>query len=110
MANNRYVYQQTTNVSINKNKLLDIASNQALSKKDYRVLLCLFTELNGWSADPLPRAKDPLNYKKIDISKIADVLNLKKKEIKECISTLIEAEIIEEGDSETIQNGYRFLF
>lgn len=110
MANNKYVYQQTTNVSINKEKLLEIASNQALNKKDYRVLLCLFTELNGWSANPTPRTKDPLNYKKIDISKIADVLNLKKKEVKDCIRTLIEAEIIEEGDSETIKSGYRFLF
>lgn len=110
MANNRCTYQQVTNVSINKEHLLRIAADEELSKKDYRVLLCLFTELDGWTQNPKKFTKDPLNFKKIDIKAISEVLNLEKKEIKKCIMNLIEADIIECGDSDTIKNGYRFVF
>lgn len=110
MANNRFTYQQVTNVSINKSKLLDIASDQELGKKDYKVLLVLFTELNGWRMNPNYFTEDPLNYKKIDTKKIADILCMTNKEVKKCIKNLIYADIIECGSSDTIKNGYRFTF
>lgn len=110
MANNRCTYQQVTNVSINKDSLLNIASDDMLSKKDYKVLLCLFTELDGWAPSVTRYTKDPLNFKKIDIKAISQVLGIDKKEIKKSIRTLIEARIIECGDSDTLKDGYRFTF
>lgn len=111
MANNRNVYQQLTNVSINKKQLIEISKNIALSKKDLRVLLILFTELNGWSEPKNGKEiKDPFNFKKIDIESIAETLDLKKKEVKECIRNLMDAGLIEPGDNDTVKNGYRFTF
>lgn len=110
MANNRCTYQQVTNVSINKDSLLNIAADYELSKKDYKVLLCLFTELDGWAPSTTRYTKDPLNFKKIDIKAISQVLGIDKKEIKKSVRNLIEAEIIECGDSDTVKDGYRFTF
>ncbi len=110
MANNKYTYQQVTNVSINKDMLLNIACDFTLSKKDYKVLLCLFTELEGWSPNPQRTTKDPLNFKKIDIKAISEWLDLDKKEIKKSIRHLEKCSIIERGDSDTIRDGYRFTF
>ena len=114
MANNRNTYQQLTNVSINKQKLLEIASNIALSETDLRVLMCLFTELNGWCpTDPYAPgrpATDPLNFSIIDVEKIAKTLDIKKKQVKKSIKNLFDACIIEDGSSKTISHGYRFTF
>lgn len=112
MANTRGTSQQMSNVSINKNKLIEIAGNEALSKKDLRVLLCLFTELEGYKRPEKERrdTKDPLNYKKIDARTIAEILNISKKEVKKSIENLIEADLLEPGDSGTVKNGYRFQF
>ena len=110
MANNRCTYQQVTNVSINKDSLLEIAADLELTKKDYEVLLCLFTELDGWAPSSSRYTKDPLNFKKIDVKAISEVLDLDKQELKKSIRNLIEAGIIECGDSETIKDGYRFTF
>ena len=111
MANNRNVYQQVANVSINKNKLIEIATNYGLSSTDLRVLLCLFTELNGWT-EPKNRKelKDPLNYRLIDKEKISELLDIKKKQVKESINNLMDAGLIEPGSSETVKKGYRFTF
>lgn len=110
MANNIHTYQQVRNVSINKEKLLQIASNEAISKKDFRVLLCLFTQLDGWAPNAKKITNDPLNYKKIDVKAIASAINLDKKEVKKAINNLMDALIIEQGDSDTLKNGYRFTF
>ena len=112
MSNNRYVYQQVTNVSINKDKLVEIATNYGLDETDLRVLLCLFTELNGWVEPmrPAREVKDPKNFKLVDKEKIADLLAIKKKRVKKALLNLEEAGLIEPGDSDTVQNGYRFTF
>ena len=114
MANNRNTYQQLTNVSINKKKLLEIASNEALDETDLRVLLCLFTELNGWSpTDPYAPGRpavDPLNFSIIDINEIANTLDIKKKKVKRSIKNLFDLCIIEDGSSQTVSHGYRFTF
>lgn len=111
MANTNYVYQQTRNVSISKEKLLEIATNDDLTETDLRVLFCLFTELNGWVEPKNTRQiKDPLNFKIIDKDKIAKCLSIKKKEVKKSINHLMDNFLIEPGDSETVVNGYRFTF
>ena len=115
MANSRNTYQQTTNVSINKNKLIEIATNYGLNETDLRVLFVLFTELNGWSRPPraveYARAgQDPMNYKILDKEKIAETLDLKKKQVKKAINNLIDAGLVEPGSSDAVQDGYRFTF
>lgn len=110
MANNRNVYQQGHTVSIPRVNLLDVAGNDMLGKKDLRVLLVLFTQLDGWSAPKSGTFKDPDNFKKIDVDAIADKLDMKKKEVKTCIKNLEDMFLIESGSSETITNGYRFTF
>ena len=112
MANSRATSQQLNNVSINKSKLIEIAGNSVLSKKDLRVLLCLFTELEGYVPPKIERhdTKDPLNYTKIDVKSISEIVGITKKEVKKCIENLIDAELLDPGDSETIKNGYRFMF
>lgn len=109
MANNRCTYQQVSNVSIPKVNLLEIARNEELSKKDFRVLLCLFTELDGWKPG-VYNTKDPQNYKKIDIKTIAYSLCMNKKDVRHAIEKLLDCDIIEEGYSDTVSNGYRFCF
>lgn len=108
MANNRCTYQQIENVSINKKSLADIAVFGSLSKSDYRVLLILFTELNGWK--PSSRSADPLNFKKIDKESISITLGMTKKDVKKSIDRLIEQDLLEQGSSDTVEKGYRFTF
>lgn len=110
MANNRCVYQQVTNVSVNKDKLLIIASDDTMSKKEYRLFLCLLTELNGWCPTDSGRGEDPRNFKKIDIYAISDVLGMKRKDVKKALEGLIAREYVEIGDSDTVIDGYRFTF
>jgi hypothetical protein len=112
MANNNYVYQQQRNVSIPRDALIQIASNEELGKKDLKVLLLLFTQLDGWGPQTTKsiRTKDPLNFKKIDIESIADSLGMKKKEVKECIEHIMSECLIETGLNDTVKNGYRFTF
>ena len=109
MAQANYTYQQTRNVSINKNNLQNIASDTNLSETDIRVCLILFTELNGWNNGDNHK-KDPLNYKIIDKESIARTLGIKKKKVKKAIDNLIDEGYIENGESETVSNGYRFTF
>ena len=110
MANNKSVYQQTNNVSIPKNRLLDITADEYFGKKTYKVLLCLFTELNGFDHNLLKRSQDPLNFKKIDFKAIAQTVGLSKDEVKKCVNNLIDWGYVEEGCSDTVNDGYRFTF
>ena len=112
MANNRNTYQQVENISVKRNKILEIATNLDLSKNDIRVFLVLLTQLDGYS---LPKKysqhhKDPLNFKIIDVDAIADLLYLSKKKVKKSIENIHDEGYIEEGSNETIQHGYRFTF
>lgn len=111
MANNRNTYQQVHNVSINRDKLSEIASNGDLSKKDIRVLIALFTTLDGYSL-PLntESQKDPLNFKKIDRKKIAKLLDIDKSDVDKSIDNLSIEGYIEEGSNDTIKHGWRFTF
>jgi predicted transcriptional regulator len=54
--------------------------------------------------------KDPMNFKKIDIDRMADLLNLSKKDIKKSIKKFDEDGLIEHGNTDTIKDGYRFTF
>lgn len=105
MANNKFTYQQQRNVSIPRDALINIASLD-LGKKDYKVLVVLFTQLDGWGGG----TNDPLNYKKIDINSIAQTLSLKKKDVRASIDTLLDEGLIELGDNDTVRYGYRFTF
>lgn len=110
MANATSVLQQTQTVSIPKAKLLDIGTNYALTETDLRVLFCLFSELNGWSESRNRRTPDPLNYRRIDKDKIAEVLAVKKKEVKKSIEKLVDMDLLEPGSNDIVKNGYRFTF
>ena len=111
MANNRCTYQQQNNVSIPKKALVDyIATNASLSKKDLRVALVLFTELDGWCEPEKSIGVDPKNFKKIDVEKIAEVLDMKEKDVKASIKLLENELIIERGSSNVTNKGYRFTF
>ena len=109
MANINAVYQQQNTVSILREGIKSIAEDDLLSKTDIRVLLALLTELNGFS-DPYDRKEDPLNYKLLDTESIADFLDLKYKEVRKSIKNLKKAGYIEQGDSSSVSNGYRFTF
>lgn len=111
MANNRNTYQQVHNVSINREKLSEIAADDSLSKKDLRVLIALFTTLDGYSLPlNMDRQKDPLNFKKIDRKKIAKLLDLDKSDVDKSIDNLNINGYIEEGSNDTIKHGWRFTF
>ena len=112
MANNRATYQQVHNVSINKEKLAELASDNTLSKKDFKVLLLLFTQLDGYRT-PFGYERstnDPLNFSIIDIKTISETLNMSKKTVKKCIDNIHYEGYIEKGSNDTISNGYRFTF
>lgn len=108
MANNRVTYQQQTNVSIPRKGILSIACDDKLKKVDYKVILCLFSTLDGWKYSS--RTPDPENFKAIDISQIADNAGVSKKDVKESINKLIDRGYIQDGCNDTISKGYRFTF
>jgi RIO-like serine/threonine protein kinase len=110
MANNKFVYQQQTNVSVNKSKLRWIASHPDLKKTDYKVILVLLTQLNGYNKPPTSKVTDPENFSYVHIDSIATALSVSKKKIKESLDKLVELEIIEQGDGDAVHDGYRFTF
>lgn len=85
-----------TVVSISVGTLQDYAMKD-LSKKDYKVLLFLSDYLNS------------LDYTRIDVDQIAESLDMKKKQVKECINNLESELIIREGSSDHVKKGYKFL-
>ena len=109
MANNKSVYQQINSVSVPKDALREIIIyNDDLSKKDLRVFLLLLTHLDGFN--PNTKAQDPLNYKKINSSAIADELGFSKKEVIKALENLESYGIIESGSSSVVSFGWRFRF
>lgn len=112
MSNHRSTYQQQETVSIKRDKMIDLASDTEYSKKDYKVLLLLLSQLDGYTV-PIKVSqnhKDPLNFKILDIEKMADTLSMSKKEVKKSIEKLHDDGILEKGSNDTIKNGYRFTF
>ena len=111
MANNRCTYQQVHNVSIPKQPLLyNVVDNDALSKKDLRVCLFLFTILDGYREPSNGKSQDPKNFKVVFPDVIADQLDLSVKDVKKSLRILIREEIIEEGDANGVEDGLRFCF
>ena len=122
MSNHNSTYQQLKTISVNRKALTDhIVTCEELSKNDLRVYLALLTELEGYSSslnDPLSysnkknlsKYQDPKNFKRIDTRGIAELLNIKRKKVEESIEVLLDLEILEMGDSDTIRRGYRFTF
>lgn len=88
----------TKRMSTNIDALQKIAENRDLSKKDYRVFLFLSCRLESEFV------------KKIDVEQISTSLNLKKKEVKESIETLMDLGIIEEGSDDHVSKGYRMTY
>lgn len=112
MANNKFVHQSVYNISVNRDRIIEIACNEELSKKDYKVFLMLLSQLTGYKEpEKISLANpDPLNFKKIDKSQIADALDMKKKDVEASIENLFDFGYLEEGDNDTVTGGYRFTF
>lgn len=112
MANNRCTYQQEHTISVKREKLIEVASNEDLSKKDLKVFLVLLTQLDGYIMPKTynPNWKDPLNFKRIDIRQMSELLDISKKDVKKSIENLWDAGYLETGSNDTIKDGYRFTF
>lgn len=121
MANNANVYQCARNVSIPREALSCIAKSDKFTTDEYRVLLMLFTQLDGFTNTTDETKKiDPHNFKQIDIKQISENLGMKKKEVKRCIDSIYHTEIetntggsrymLDRGDNATVKDGYRFTF
>ena len=114
MAVNKFTYQQQNNVSINRNMLISLAAED-LSKKEYKVLIMLFSVLNGYSPSVdrygnIDRKKDPKNFTRIDKSSIADSIGLSVSKVEDCIERFLDLGLLEEGENDTVRKGYRFTF
>lgn len=111
MANNRCTYQQMLTVSIPKAKLQDIVMycDKDWDVNSFRVLIMLFTELDGW-CPPKNNIRDPQNFKKIDVETIAGSLNISTKKVKKAVKLLLKEGIIEKGSTDAVTKGYRFTF
>lgn len=110
MANHKATYQQQETVSINRTKLIEISQDYEYSKNDYRVFLLLLTQLNGFASQDNPKAKDPLNFKLLDIEQMSDHLALSKKDVKKSLKKFYKDGLLEKGSNDTIRDGYRFTF
>ena len=113
MANNKFVSQSVYNVSVNRDKLIEIACNEDMSKKEYKVFIMLLSQLTGYRPPEVDRsnsAPDPLNFKRVDERQIADSLNLKKKDVSEAIDQLFDYGYLEEGSNDSVSDGWRFKF
>ena len=108
MANNSFVYQQATKVSIPRSMLVEIAQGE-LSKNELKVFLVLLSELDGW-ARTSDNSVDPENFKKIDIEQISNTLDLSESKVQKCVVSLRERGIIEKGRNNVVSKGYRFTF
>lgn len=110
----REVFQFKQTISIPRDKFIErVVCNNRLTRNDIQVCLLLLTQLDGWDVTRFierSSVNDPFNFKAIDIKMISNVLNIKKKEVKESIKTLLDEEILEAGDNMTAVAGYRFTF
>jgi hypothetical protein len=112
MANNKFVSQSVYNVSVNRNKIIDIACNDNMSKKEYKVFLMLLSQLSGYKAPEVVKSNnvDPYNFKKIDTKQIAEALDIKRKEVEAAVDALFDYGYLEEGSNESVSEGWRFTF
>ena len=92
-------FQYTETISLNREKFLNVVvRNPYLSKKDLRVCLHLLTHL------------DSMVFKDISKKQIAKDLGLSKSEVNDAINNLLMEDIIEDGSSSTVSNGYKLKF
>ena len=111
MADTISTNQMQTKVSVNKEKLLQIASMEDLSKTDYKVFLALLSQLSGFAARKTNGlTKDPANFTNISIKAISSKINVKKTKVLDSVNKLEDLGIIEVGNGDTVRNGYRFTF
>lgn len=112
MAANRNTKQYEHTVSIRREALLKLSKNEKLNKRDYRVLILLFTQLDGFKGSGINGRdiQDPENYRKIDIKSMAKTLDMDKKDVKKSIKRLCKEIIIEDGSNDSVEQGYRFTF
>lgn len=112
MSNHNATYQQKTTVSINRDKLVELAVNPNLTKKDLKVMILLLTQLDGYVPPKVLRKdfNDPLNFKKIQYKRIAKTLNIEKRDVIDSVTNLWNEGYLEQGSNDTIEKGYRFTF
>ena len=113
MSAHSYTYQQVYTVSLRKEAIVDrILIDDKFSKDDLRVILLLFTKLDGYKDPEITnnRYNDPLNFKSISMNQIAETLDLKKKKVEKIIDKLVDEDILEKGGSASVKKGYRFTF
>ena len=112
LSNHNATYQQRNTVSINRDKLVEIAINPNLTKKDLRVLVLLLTQLDGFTQPKVLRKDfmDPLNFKKIQYKRIAKTLNMEKRDVIDSVTNIWNEGYLEQGSNDTIEKGYRFTF
>ena len=97
MAKSTFQYKQT--ISVYRETFMNrVVRNDELSKKDLRVCMHLLTHL------------DSQTIKAISKENIADDLHMTKKEVSKAIENLVMFDIIENGSSGSVKNGYRLLF
>lgn len=115
MADASHTQQYTKTVSIPREGLASLSQDGDLNKNELRVILALFTRLNGFNritpgGNVRKSEHDPNNYIEIDKEALARDLDLKKKEIGKCIKNLEEYGILEKGTNEVSGKGWRFTF
>ena len=107
----RNVHQQKTVISIPREEFLEnIVLNKNLNKKDLRVALFLLTELDGYTEPCSGSSSDPKNFKTVKAKKIAQILDISSMEVRESLKKLTNDMIIEKGNSNSSDGGYRFRF
>ena len=114
MAERTDVFQWKHTISIPRESFMKkVVTNESVYANDLRVLIFLLTELDGWNATrgyKKSESQDPLNYKAVNIKRIAKTLNMDKKDVKSSLKNLVYEGILEKGDSRSVEDGYRFTF
>ena len=115
MAAKQQVTQNQTSVSIFRDTFYQkVVRNANIERKEYKVLMLLLTELDGfadWERLMSSRPySDRRNFRKLSKSSIANTLQMSKTEVKDAIDGLIDKGLVEKGSSSTCKNGYRLKF
>ena len=115
MAAKKQVVQNQESISLYRESFYRrVVLNKGIELLEYRVLMLLMTELDGfadWERLMSPRPyNDPRNFRKISKGAIANSLGIEKSEVKKALSGLIEKHLVEKGSSSTCTNGYRLTF
>lgn len=92
-------FQNIESFTVNREGFYNkVVLNEELSKKDIRVLLHLMLHLDGKA------------FKSVSEKNIGKELGYKKNEVLQCIHNLIVYDVIEEGSTGSVSDGYRLCF